>query len=221
MPQGDLQAFLGHPLFRTLPRRGLETLVSVSRKRRFAPGQRLWHAGDVAGHLCLVTEGLLKKEILTPTGKASIIELIGPGNICGCSPYFCGGRIASDAMAVIDTVVQCVPLAKSFELGKDNPSWFEEIARNLAFRLRRQNSLRCVLAENARLKVPGILLWLRESTGETIPLTQAAIAKVAGLAEETVCRELATLKRRKLVDVSRGGVRITEPSMLKRYLERL
>lgn len=221
MQSGNLQTLLGHPLFRTLPRSGRTRLAAVSRKRRFAPGQFLWHAGESAGHLCLVTEGLLQASVVAPSGKASIIEIIVPGNICGCRPYFCGGKVSCDVRAITDAAVQCVPISAAFEFGKNNPAWFEQIARNLALRFTRQISLRSILADGARRKVPGILLWLRESTGEIIPLTQSAIAMVAGLTEETVCREPATLKRKELAVVSRGGIRLADPVRLKRYLEAL
>jgi CRP/FNR family transcriptional regulator len=218
-PNLDVEkTILACPLFAALPREKVKRLVALSKTYRFKAGQYIWHTGDSPRHLCLVVAGLLKTTIVPVSGKTSIIELVKPGEICGCIAHLHGGAAFCDLKAVTDTEVVCVPAPKAFEFGADAPGWFRALAVNISRRFTRQIKLRLIVTSGPRQKIPALLLWLSEKVGATISLTQAVIAMVAGINEATVCRALVPLKRRNLIKVSRGVIEILDCRALEAYL---
>jgi len=209
---------LSHPLFATLSRDEVARLAARSRVHRFNAGQYLWHSGNSPKHLCLVVSGLLQTSVETRGGATSILELIKPGDVCGCLAHLHLGASLCDLRAVTDASVVLVPASEAFARGMGNPAWFRALAHNISLRFSRQISLRLIVTSNSRLKIPALLLWLGESIGATIPLTQAVIAMVAGINEATVCRALAPLKRRNLIQISRGVVKILSIRTLEDHL---
>jgi len=208
-------------MFATLPAKKLDEAIAGARIRRFKAGESLWHAGDRITSLCVVAEGLLEAVIGLASGRSSIIELYKPGDIVGSLAYFRGKGALCDVRAVVDASVLYIARSSILERERGEPSWYEILSRSLANRLERQIQLRAICVEASRRKVPGILLWLHESTGNVVPLTQAVLATVAGLTEETVCRSLAPLKKHGLIVVSRGRIEIPAPKALEQYLETL
>ena len=62
-----------------------------------------------------------------------------------------------------------------------------------------------------------LLKELEKTGGDTVRLTQEQIAKYTGSAREVVSRMLKYFAGEKLVEVSRGGVRVLDPAALKAF----
>lgn len=208
----DIKSVLSsQPVFADLSEKQLRRAASGAHVRHFKAGDYLWRAGDPVKSLCVVAKGLLQTGVVMRSGKSSIIEFFKPGDICGCLAYLRKRDALCDLRAVTDTIVICVPQqGLSFS--------FEALCRNIAARFERQILLRSICGETSRRRIPALLLWLYEYTGSSIPVTQAILAAVIGLSEETVCRALAPLKRKGLISLSRGFVTILCPQALERYL---
>lgn len=221
MDQATKTILLRQPVVAALPSGRIRAVLAAAHVRRFRAGAYLWRTGDSPRSLCVVADGLLQSSVLLRSGASSTIELFGRGDICGCLTHLRAGDTLCDLRAVIDSVVVCFPADLVFEAEKANPKWHLALARNLAFRFERQIRLRSISFENSRRKIPSILIWLHETTGVDIPLTQAVLATIAGLSQGTVCRSLGSLKGRGLVSVSRGLINIPRPAELVKYLETL
>lgn len=204
-----------HPMFSTLNPRGLRKLAAASVTRALAENETLWAAGEKPGALCLVVEGMMHLTKTSAHGKTTSIELIHPNDALGCVAMLTDFGIIADLMAVGKSTVVIIPGRLAFEIGKNNPAWFKAMATQLAARLERQTRLRAINSDAARNKIPALLNYIHESTGRrNIALTQAAVAKLTGLSEETVNRTLSKLKDRGILSLSRRSISIVNPASL-------
>ncbi len=209
----------GHPLFSAIPAARMGALIASQKTCRFKAGTYVWRSGERVQKICVVVEGLLQASMPLHSGRHSTVELFNRGDAVGCLTYLRKAGALCDLRAVVNSVIACFPSTLAFESEPPESKWAISVARSIALRFEKQIRLRAISFEPSRRKVPAILLWLHESTGSTIPLTQAVLATIAGLSEETVCRTLSLLKDKGLVAVSRGVVRIPNPSALERFVE--
>ena len=99
------------------------------------------------------------------------------------------------------------------------PETCRVVAAYIARGYARLAQLRTLSAERSPRKIAGILLWLHESVGARIPVTQAIVATFAGTTEETVSRVLAPLKRDGVVAYTRAAIEIRDLPRLHRRVE--
>ena len=202
-------------MFKTLGKRGCRRLAAASIVRTLAPGAVLWHAGEKPPHICLVSEDMLQMVKVSRHGNTASLALVLPGEAFGCVFFLLDHSIFSDLSAFAKSVVVLIPGRLAFDIGKNNPGWFKAMAVQLSALLVRQDRFRAICAMTAKEKIPSLLICLRDLTGESeLKLTQADIAKLAALSEETVNRTLSRLKKRGIVAVSRGTISIVNPSLL-------
>ena len=60
-----------------------EELFNAGRRRSFAKGEVLFHHGDPADSLHLIVSGRVAIRVLTPQGEQAILNVLGPGSVCG------------------------------------------------------------------------------------------------------------------------------------------
>lgn len=209
----------GHPYFAALPKRQRASAVSSARTHRFKAGEHVWNIGQRVDSYCLVAEGLLTTSLELESGKSAILEIFRPGEVCGCLIQLLSGVAVCDLRAVTDAALVCIPAKAIHAGGPERHGWYGAMARGLAFRFHRLFKLRALSGVTSGRRLPSILFWLDAAKGGSIPMTQRALAMIAGLSEETVCRALAPLKRKGVIRISRGRVAIVDRDALKRHCE--
>ena len=216
MNKSDITNLLSaHPLFKTLGMRGLRRLAASSLVRALAPGEVLWPPGEAPRHLCLISEGMLQMVKVSPRGDAASLRLLLRGEAFGCACVLLDHAVFPDITAVSKSVVVQIPGDLAFEIGRDNPAWFKAVAVHLAMQLVRQMRFRDISTLDAKERIPALLVCLREFTDKNqLHLTQADIAKLSALSEETVNRTMSRLKKQGIVSISRGAVSIIDPTRL-------
>lgn len=205
-----------HPYFAALPARVRAEAARAAQPHRFEAGQYVWHFGERVERYCLLIDGLLKTSVPLPEGKNAILEIFKPGDVCGCLVQLLSGKAVSNLRAITDSSLICIPARVIDKNDPHNAGWFAAVARGLALRFQELFNLRVTSSLKSRRRIPALLLWLDRRTGGDIPLTQGALAMIAGVTEETVCRSLAPLKLKRVIGVARGRVAILDRNSLKR-----
>src|SRR6476661_2129931 len=67
------------PLLAPLPPAPREAVLQAARRRRFGKGEVVFHEGDPADSLHLVTAGHLAVQVSTPGGDRATLNVLGPG----------------------------------------------------------------------------------------------------------------------------------------------
>lgn len=216
MDKSELESCLAaHPAFSTLGPRGIKKITAGSTLRILAANETLWAAGEKPKALCLVIEGMLHLTKTSSHGRTTSIGLLHPGDVFGCASMLTDKELFSEITAAVKSEVAVIPGCLAFEIGKANPNWFKALAVQLSMHFERQTRLRAINSDAAKNRIPALLNYIHENTGrKNIALTQAAVAKLTGLSEETVNRTLAKLKDRGILSLSRGSISIVNPASL-------
>ncbi len=208
-----------HAFFRALPQSAARRLARVAASSTARAGEILDRAGEKSAHVSLLHEGFAVATAMSAGGKATTLQAFGPGEMWGCVPHLLGRPLSVDVRAVVDVRLSKIPISALEDALGEHPAACRALAVNIARQFSRLAQLHLLGVERSDRRICGILLWIKESSGLHVPLTQALLATLLGTTEETVSRVLSPLKRRAVVSRSRGVVEILDPAGLKRILE--
>lgn len=203
-------------LFRGVSEPELAKLFAAGMQQRVGRQQVLYSAGEKLTHLYLVQLGSLKLVRHSAGGRELILSLVGPGECCG--PFFESAEAAETAQALEDTSYTLLPVGVVRQAIVRYPS----LAMNfLTCAQRARSEAEAAMARLAFGSVPQRLAYVLttqtdSSTGKLcFPLTQTEIANLIGSSRETVCSLLNQFRRRGLVRMERGEVRVVDRSGLE------
>ena len=210
-------------LLRGLPEAEARRVIAVARRRTFARHEVVFHRGDPADTLHLVSRGRFAARLTTQLGDTATIAVHGPGEAFGELALVEAGSARST------TVVALEP-AETYALHRDDldrlraryPSVNELLVRLLAERLRRASErLLEAYFVPAETRVLRRVLELAELYGggeatTAIPLTQEDVAGLAGTSRATVNRVLREEARRGSVELRRGKTIVLDKAALER-----
>lgn len=81
-----------HPLLRDLPPALLEKLAACAMKARFEAGQNVFREGDPANRFYLILSGRVVLSSNDASGRETLVQTLGPGDVLGWSwlfpPYY-------------------------------------------------------------------------------------------------------------------------------------
>ena len=214
---------MGGMEFRVLegvPPDDVRAFLATARRRPFEREAIVFHHGDAAETLHLITKGRFAVRIVTPFGRSAMLAVRGPGETFGEFAL-----LATDVRRAV-TVAALEP-GETLSIGRDA---FMDLARRypqlkdvlvalLAERLRYADE-RIVAAHflDADARVRWALLQLVRAYGcgddVVVPLTQENLAELAGTARGTVNRVLNEEQGRGVVAVERGRVRVLSAEKL-------
>lgn len=194
---------LQHWLFSGLGEGELTSLSALALHRTVPAGTMLFAGGDATPGLHLVERGAIKIFTVTADGAERIIDIIGPGEVCGEMGVVDGAPSAAWGQALGPTRVAVIPAAAFERLLLTEPSVGLKICRVLAAKLRATAAqLDEAIFLGARERVLRHLVRLAERHGRAqdtelrlgVRLTHQEIARLAGTARETVSRVLGELQ---------------------------
>jgi CRP/FNR family transcriptional regulator, cyclic AMP receptor protein len=213
-----------HWLLDPLPEEEARRLLAGAPRRRARDGALLFRKGDPTPGLHLVEKGAIKIFSLTPEGEERIIDIVGPGEICGEMGIVDQAPSGAWGEALGVTEMRVIP-AREFEQAMlASPSLTLAICRLLVARLRlssRQLDESYFLG--ARERVLRHLVRLAERHGRAeeggillgVQLTHQEIANLAGTARETVSRVLGELQERRLLRFRGRRLYFPDPGALR------
>ena len=219
---------LAHPPMRLLPfnspLRAIPGIDRVSRTRIYPRGAVVFHEGNIARGVYVLSSGRAKVSISSADGKKLIIRLARAGDVLGLYAGLTGRPFEATAEMVEGGRVDFISRADLLNLmGQQtalNADLVEMFSRQFSEFV--DNTRMLLLSESALEKLARLLVrWGRdfgERTSEGIRvkllLTQEEIAQIIGASRETVTRLFSTLKRDQIIRVKRDSMWIRDSAAL-------
>jgi len=210
------------PLLADVPPEDVRQLLSLARRRTFSRNEVVVHRGDPADSLHLIVSGRFGVAITTPLGDTALIAVRGRGDAFGelalVSPD--AKRVAT-VFALEPGETRSVYRDDFVRLQRQHPGVNAVLVYLLAQEVRRLSER---LAEayyvDADTRVRRRLVELARShegsPPPTVPLTQEALAEMAGTSRATVNRVLREEEKRGAVELARGRTVVREVDDLTR-----
>jgi CRP-like cAMP-binding protein len=212
------------PILHVLDDEERRRLFSVSRRRRFARNEVIFHEGDPADSLHLLASGHVSVRVATPDGDSVTLAIIGPGEAFGEFALIGrDNRRAATVTALEQCETLCVQRERFDALRRDHPRLDRMLAEILAIEVRRLDSR---LLEFLYLPADKRVLRRLASLGKVyrdgdrkpvvVPLTQDVIASLAGASRPTTNQALRVVEDAGIVEIGRGRIEILDPAALVR-----
>ena len=169
-------------------------------------GRHIFWEGDAAAGIYAVQSGMIKSYITDNAGNEHVVMFRGRGDLLGLDGLAEG--VHTSSAVALETVTVCkLSIHRLEKLERRFPGW---LCRLLAWELvRGRTTLQILGHKDARSRLAAFLLDLfRRSRvrgesvqGFNLSMSQQDIGNHLGLAVETVCRILSSLRRSRLIDI--------------------
>jgi CRP-like cAMP-binding protein len=208
-------------LLEAVPDEEVRRLLSVARRRSFRKGEVVFHRGDPADSLHLISKGRFKVLVMTPLGEPATIAVRGPGDSFGEMAIVGEGAKRSATVEALEEAETFCVVERDFRrLRREHPGVDQLLIDFLANEVRMLNE-RLLEA----LYVPAdrrVLRRLAElaafygdgESGVVIPLTQEELAGLSGTSRATVNQVVRAQQEKGVVELGRGRVIVIDPAAL-------
>jgi CRP-like cAMP-binding protein len=204
-----------------LPAEDVRRFLALARRRTFERDEIVFHRGDPADAVHLITKGRFARRVHSSVGQTAMLAVRGPGDTFGELSLVWTGMSRLVTVAALEPGETLSVAGVTFRgLLGEHPELKDVLIRLLAERLLYSDK-RIVAAHflDADARVRWTLLELAPvyggDTGIVIPLTQESLAELSGTARDTVNRVLRDEQDRGAVLLERGRVRIVDPDALR------
>lgn len=187
----------------------LTILAAVAHRRQVQAGHLLFRRGDPTPGLHLIESGMVKIYQITPGGEERIIDIIGPGDLCGEMGIVDRAPSGAWGEALTPLIYREIPAAAFERQMLQHPALCLKVCRVLVAKLRlASRQMEETLYLSSRQRVLRQLIRLVEKLGHPakaggvqvdLRLTHQEIAYLAGTARETVSRLMSDLQRQGLL----------------------
>lgn len=201
----------------------LEKIVQAAQTRMLVAGDFLFHQGDPARALYVLTSGRVKLMQYTPEGQQVIIRYIGPGETFAVLAVLREGDYPIAAQVVQD----CVALAWNRAVMKQLMDAIPRLERNalsiMADRVREfQDRVRELSTERVERRIARALLRLTRQAGREVsegvlidmPLSRQDLAEMSGTTLFTASRTLKEWEAQGVVKCGRARVTVISADKL-------
>lgn len=191
-------------------------MASLARPLRLAKGEVLFEQGDIGDSLFAVTDGALEVSVISEDGRKFALDMLTEGALFGEIALFDPGPRTATVTALRPTQVLCVRNRDVLAALRDSPELAADLMQLAGQRMRWMD---VQITEQAFLPLPVRLarkvLHLLGATAASLPMSQASLADFVGVSREAVSKTLAEWKREGIVEVSRGGIRVSDRDALE------
>ena len=208
-------------LLEGVPGEDVRRLLSVARRRAFRKGEVVFHQGDAADSLHLVSKGRFAVRVRTPLGEHATIAIRAQGDSFGeMAIVGRGAKRSATVEALEQSETFCVGDTDFHRLRREHPAVDELLIDFLADEVRMLNArlLEALYVPVERRVVRRLAELARlyaEGEGKVvIPLTQEELAGLAGATRATVNQVLRAQQEQGLVELRRGKTIVLDRAAL-------
>jgi CRP/FNR family transcriptional regulator, anaerobic regulatory protein len=210
----------------------LSRLGSVTWHRRFTAGHVIHAEGEVPPSFCAVLSGVVKLMKSLPNGNQQIVGLARPGDFLG-RPF--GGEARASAVAASEVRLCWFPRTTIEGLATDSSAVKHWLYEHVADELEKAQEWIMLLGRmTAEQKMAAFLLSVLRDQGHgapdpaapqadcviELPISRTEIADYLGLTIETVSRQIARLRERKVITVGNSRTMVVHhPGALEATIE--
>jgi CRP/FNR family transcriptional regulator, cyclic AMP receptor protein len=204
-------------LLEGIPAEQVRQLLSVARRRTFRKGEVVFHRGDPADSLHLISKGRFKVQVMTPLGDQATIAIRAPGDSFGEMAIASANAKRSATVEALEAAeTLCVVESEFGRLRRQHPEVDQLLVDFLANEVRMLNERlleALYVPTDKRLQrrlVELAHLYRADDDNTVIPLTQEELAGLAGATRATVNQILRALQEKGIVELRRGKTIITD-----------
>jgi CRP/FNR family transcriptional regulator, cyclic AMP receptor protein len=209
-------------LLKDVPAQQVRELLQISRRRRFARSEVVFHRDDPGDSLHLISKGRFAIQVMTPLGEPATIAVRGPGESFGEMALIGGARRSATVAALEESETFSIYQPDFERLRRHHPAVGDVLVRFLVSEVRMLNER---LLEALYVPVERRVLRRLAELAELYPgadgipeitLTQEAISELAGAARPTVNKVLREEAERGTIELMRGKTRILDLDDLRK-----
>lgn len=200
-------------------------ITDAVKEVEFAAGDILFAQGQLSTSLFSVTSGVVKITCTTSGGREQIIGLSHPGKLLVGLQSISAESYEYSAIAATDVSACKISHRVLLTAVGDEPDIAMRLIAALNAQLAHSRALMEVMGHHcAAAKIASFLMLVvpRPVNGNgsfALPFSRSDIAGLLGLSEETVCRQMAKLKRDGVIHAPRGTIKITDWRALREIAE--
>lgn len=187
-------------------------------------GDVLFRQGESAEHLVLLSRGQVKMERISRDGTATIVEVLGPGNVLAAANFLSREAYPVTAIALSSLTYATLPYEDFAECVHHHPDVALALLQYLALRLHRAYGAQRALGRSHIRLAEALLRVAAEASEERdgdrlVNLSQRDLAELAGMARETVTRHLRTWQTQGFVRLGVRSIRVHDIGELQKIID--
>ncbi|MCM2266928.1 MAG: Crp/Fnr family transcriptional regulator [Elusimicrobiales bacterium] len=203
-------------LFSTLPHAALRDLAAACSEQSYGKGEFVCTAGEPAGGIWLVQEGLVQLNRCARSGANLAIEVLVPGDAFGFASI-CDRTWPVNAVTIKPSRLFAISRDRMLAIMDKHPAVSRMVISHFVQRLRFLGTRVFLSREPVEKRLIAALAYLSPKFGTEIPLTCADIGALAGTTPETTMRVFARFRKAGLLKTARGKVRVSDlPALMDR-----
>lgn len=174
-------------------------------RRKFVKGRALYRQDEVSDLVFVVVSGRVGVTMLRSDGQELLIDIVGPGALCGEGAAFDGLPRFSSANAMEDCEALVIPATDFCKLMSSHAELAPLVVQTLALKQRMlATRLGQVTQASPEVRITELLSQITAPDSPTIVLTHQQIANLIGASRITVTRAMQKLRRDGAVRCRRG-----------------
>jgi CRP-like cAMP-binding protein len=201
-----------------LGRDDVDALFAAGARRIFASGELLCREGESGAAILVLLSGYVKLTKTALSGRETMLELRGPGDVLGEMSVVDGAPQSANAIALDDVEVLAIEASRFDGLRRERAAVANALLAVVVRRLRQASGRQLELGtDDVISRVCRRLVELAASHGDPAPdgvlvraLSQQDLADWAGVSRDGVVRALHELREAGLVESGRGRVLIKD-----------
>jgi CRP-like cAMP-binding protein len=190
---------------------------SLGKRRRFKKNVPLYEQGEISSRFYLIVSGLIQASIFRRDGSEVLLDMMGPGTICGEGAAFDGLPRFATAVAVENSDTIEFDTSRMTDVFREHPEFASALLRVTSLK-QRLLAIRTeqFTSRNPQERIMGLLNRLKEMFATDHPrgrllathITHEQIGAMTGLSRVTVTRTLQRLRNQRTIDVINGHILI-------------
>lgn len=186
-------------------------------------GDYIYHDEEESVYLYCLIRGHAKLEKLGIGGRNQIMRMFQPGDIFGYRSFFASQEHTTEAIAIENSLVACIPMTLVERFCHVNPELAMYFLRNLAVDLGKSDLRTLELTQkHIRGRLAGSIIFLIdkygfEQDGKTlnICLSREDLASLSNMTTSNAIRTLASFAEEQILAVDGRRIKVLDASKLK------
>lgn len=222
------EALKSVPFFSNLSKDDAAALANRLIIRRFGNDQIIFHLGDPAGLLYIITEGKIKISHSSADGQEAVLAILGAGDFFGELALLDDSPRSATAEAIDSTETLTLHRDDFLSFLDSNPAFARHVLNILARRIRHLNKqISDIFFLDLPARLARTLLLLGEQHGRSgekgividLSLTQTDLAEMTGATRVSINKALGRFRRSGWVLVKGRQMTILDQEALERLIE--
>jgi CRP-like cAMP-binding protein len=215
------------PFFANLNESDVSPLAQKLVIRRFSPSQIIFHLGDPAGLLYIISAGKVKISHSTADGQEAVLAILGAGDFFGELALLDDSPRSASAEAIEDTKTLTLHRDEFLNYLDNNPAFAHHVLNVLARRIRHLNSqISDIFFLDLPARLARTLLLLADQHGRSSPngitieisLTQTDLAEMTGATRVSINKAIGRFRRENWVRIDGREVTVLNRPALENLI---